>query len=213
MEIKKVLLKRSDLHLLRKAWHILTGLFGLFIYFTLGYTAKSVGMGILIFGLLSLGFEYARLNSEKLNVFVLKYMGIFMREAERNSLSGLPFYALGVGSSLVFFDEKIAILSILFLIFSDPISSAFGIKYGTQKIYANKSLEGSVAGFITCFIIVLVFGMLNLNVNINLFAFSLIAATAACLTELFSINIDDNLTIPIVSGVVMTVTNMIIPIV
>lgn len=213
MEIKEVLLKRSDLHLLRKAWHIVTGLTGLAIYFSLDVPAKSVGQILLIFGLASIAFELLRLKVESVNKLVVTYMGLFMRESEKNSISGLPFYALGVGLSLTFFEEPIAIISTLFLVFSDPISSAFGIKFGTQKIYGNKSLEGSVAGFITCFIVVMVYGLLFFPVNINLFAFALIASTAGCFAELLSTKIDDNLMIPVVSGVAMTITNWIIPIV
>lgn len=213
MEIKKVLFKRSDIHLLRKAWHIFTGLFGLSVYFLSSLPAKNVGLGLVVFGFMSLCFDLYRIKFPKINEFVLRFMGPFMREGEKNSISGLPFYALGVGLSLVLFKESIAIISILFLVFADPISSAFGIKFGTQKIYGNKSLEGCVAGFITCFIIVLTYGMnTQLNADINLFAFAIIAAMAACMTELFSVTVDDNITIPVISGIAMTITNLIIPV-
>lgn len=214
MEVKKVLFKRSDLHLLRKAWHILGGLTGLSVYFLSDSEPKTVGAILVGLGFFALCFDFFRIKYASLNEIVLKFMGPFMREGERNSVSGLPFYLVGIGLSLTLFKESIAIISILFLIFADPISSAFGIKFGTQKIYGNKSLEGCVAGFITCFIIVLAFGMNTLKVvDINLFAFSLIAAMAACLTELFSVNIDDNITIPVVSGLAMTLTNLVIPVV
>lgn len=213
MSAAQALSKRNDLHIARKLWHILTGLTGLGAYFAINYPAQTVGLGLLIFGVVGLLFDLLRIKFDKINKIVLTVLGPFMRESERNSVSGLPFYALGVGGSLLFYNENFAIISVLFLIFADPISSAFGIVFGKQKIYGNKSFEGTAAGFICCFTIVMSYGLMYFPININLFAFSLLAALAGSFAELIGTKIDDNLTIPLISGGVMSVVNLIIPMV
>lgn len=206
-----MLLKRSDLHLARKLWHILTGLTGMGFYFYVDLPSEDVGLALLGFGIFAFFFDLLRLKVNSLNEVMIKVMGPFMREGERSSLSGLPFYALGVGGSLFFFREPFAIISIFFLVFSDPVSSGFGIAFGKQKIWGRKSFEGAVAGFICCFLIVMTYGLMYFPVNINLFAFSLLAALAGCIAELVSTKIDDNLTIPLISGGAMTIVNLVIP--
>ena len=211
MSTKTMLLKRSDLHIARKLWHILTGLTGMSFYFLVDLPSHDVGLGLLAFGILSFFLDLLRLKVSSLNEVMIKVMGPLMRENERNSMSGLPFYALGVGGSFFFFTEPFAIISVFFLIFSDPISSGFGIAFGKQKIWGRKSFEGAVAGFICCFLIVMTYGLMYFPVNINLFAFSLLAALAGCIAELVSTKIDDNLTIPLISGGAMSLVNLIIP--
>lgn len=135
-------------------------------------------------------------------------MGPFMRESEKDSLSGLPFYALGVSISLYFFDEKIAILGILFLIFSDPISSAIGILFGKDKILGGKkSIQGAAAGFVTCYMLALFYTLNFVPLTYSLLGFALAAGIIGSISELLSIFVDDNLTVPIISTLGLTVLN------
>lgn len=211
-EIKNTLALRSEIHLTRKLWHMGTGLIGLSIYNQLELEARQMGMFLLILGVVALAVEFARLNFSTINVIVLKFMKPFMRESERNSLSGFPFYALGAAISLLLFSEKIAILSILFLIFSDPISSFFGILYGKDKIITNKSVQGCVAGFLVCYSLTFLYGSYFYKPGIDLLIFSIIAGAIGTVSELCSVVIDDNLTIPVLSGLGLSVVNFIIPI-
>ena len=115
--------------------------------------------------------------------------------------------------SLYLYSEKVAILSILFLVFADPISSFFGVKYGKTKLMENKSFEGSLAGFLVCSLTSLIYlsyyssnsGIAVLDAKVLLF--SLIAGFIGSFSELCSSIVDDNLSIPIVSGLGLTVLN------
>ncbi len=198
---------RSDLHILRKLWHIGTGLSGLTIYKTLQLEQKYMASALLIVAAMAFIVEFSRAKSEKLNQLVLIAMGPFMRESERNGMSGFPFYALGTSLSLFFFSEKIAILAILFLIFSDPISSVFGVLYGKDKILPNKSLQGSLAGFITCYLISLIYLLGHGVDDYSLIWFAMFSAVIGVFSELLSVFFDDNLTIPLVSGLGITIVN------
>lgn len=202
---------RSDLHLTRKVWHIATGLIGLLIYKKSGVSIDFMALALMGIALFSFGFEFLRLNNERVNQFALFLMKPVMRESEKNSISGLPFYALGVSLALFFFPEKIAILSILFLIFADPIASFFGILYGRDKILPNKSLQGTIAAFTVCYIATIIYGLVYTGPSMNLLLFSIAAGLIGSFSEMCSQFIDDNLCIPVVSGLGLFLINFIIP--
>jgi diacylglycerol kinase (CTP) len=206
-----VLMHRHELHIARKIWHMFTGIIGLLAYYASDISKMDLGIILVSFGTAALIFDIVRLKYRSLNEFTFKLFGRVMRSCEADSLSGLPFYALGSGLSLVFYYEPFAILSILFLIFADPVSSISGILYGTEKIYKSKSAEGSLGCFFTSFFLVMFYGLLYFPVNLNLFAFAFLSAIACSIIELFSTRLDDNLTIPVLTGGVMTILDLVIP--
>jgi len=203
---------RTDLHITRKLWHMATGLIGLAFYFKSGFSVDTVATTLLIFSACSFLVEYARLRNEKMNQLLMVVMKPVMRESEKNSVSGMPFYALGVSLSLFFFPERIAILSVLFLIFADPIASFCGILYGRDKILPNKSLQGTIAAFSVCYIVTLVYGLIHASPSMNLLVYSILAGIIGAISELCSQFVDDNLCIPVISGLGLFLINFLIPI-
>ena len=201
---------RSDLHIARKLWHMATGLLGLALYRKSGLSTDVMASLLLVFSGLSFLVEFLRLNNEKMNQFLMTFMKPVMRESEKNSISGMPFYALGISLSLFFFPEKIAVLSVLFLIFADPIASFCGILYGRDKILPNKSLQGTVAAFSVCYIVTLVYGLIHTAPSMNLLIFSVLAGIIGCVSELCSQFVDDNLCIPVISGLGLFLINLFI---
>lgn len=205
---QKVLAKRSDLHLLRKAWHIIWGLGAVYLYYT--SNIELYYWGFVALALAGIGFfmDFLRLNNKGINQFALKVLGPIMRKNEADSFSGLPFYALGVALTILLYNEKIALLSIYFLVIADPISSLVGVNFGKEKILPNKSLQGTIAGFFACYLITLYYTS-DLNAStFNLLGFAILAGIVGALSELTSaFNIDDNLTIPVLSGAGLSVLN------
>ena len=210
VRISSPLRLRSNLHIFRKVWHITTGLIGLVAYYKSGLSREASASVVLAFSACSFMVELLRLRNEKMNLFLTKIMRPIMRESERNSLSGMPFYALGVALSLFFFPERIAILSILFLIFADPIASFCGILYGRDKILPNKSLQGSIAAFAVCYILTLVYGLIHASPSMNLLVFSIAAGVIGAVSELCSQFVDDNLCIPVISGLGLFLLNQVV---
>lgn len=198
---------RNDLHLLRKIWHMATGLIGLWIYKAWHLEAKTLAFTLVTVGVASFFLELMRLKNERLNKFLMKGMAPLMRESEKEQISGLPYYAMGVGTSFYLFDERLATLSSLFLIFADPLASFFGILYGTTKLLPHKSLQGSIAAFSVCYLITLIFGLIYVGPSSLLLLFALLAGFVGCLSEMSAIFIDDNLLIPILSGAALTGLN------
>lgn len=210
---EKILHKRSDLHIARKLWHMSTGILGLVLFYRSQQDTSLWGYGVLAIALFGFTADYFRQKYRGFNRFVIRLMGPLMRKSEREGVSGLPFYALGIGLSMLFYQKDLALISIMFLVFSDPISSFFGVLYGKDKILPNKSLQGFVAGFFTCYLVSL-FYLLNMEVTgINTLIFSLIAGLIGASSELISaFNIDDNLTIPVISGLSLTILNHFFPV-
>ena len=203
-----VLHKRSDLHILRKLWHMSTGSVGLFIFLHSNQSQTFWASVILVIALAGFTMDLVRNKVPAVNKLVIKFMGPLMRRSEKDGVSGLPFYALGVSLSLFFYSRDIAIVSTMFLVFSDPLSSFFGILYGKDKILPNKSLQGAVAGFFTCYLITLFYAMNTSALGTHLLLFAIISGLIGSASELVSaFNIDDNLTIPVISGLGMTLLN------
>lgn len=202
---------RSDLHLARKVWHISTGLIGLVAYKKNGITPEFAASVLLTLAVVAFLFELLRLKNEKINQLALVLMKPLMRESERHSVSGLPFYALGVSLALFFFPERIAVLAILFLIFADPIASFIGILFGRDKILPNKSLQGTIAAFSVCYITTIIYGLIYVGPSMNLLVFAIAAGAIGCVSEMCSQFIDDNLCIPVLSGLGLYLVNFIIP--
>ncbi len=210
---EQVLHKRSDLHILRKLWHITSGSLCLFIFLRSGNEQIYWAHGIMVVALMGFAIDFFRKKYRFLNLVVLKIMGPLMRRSEREGVTGLPFYALGCSLALYFYERDIAILSIMFLVFSDPISSFFGVLYGKDKILPNKSLQGAVAGFFTCYLISLFYAMNTSTIGTHILTFSIISGLIGSTSELISaFNVDDNLTIPVLSGLGMTLLNHFIPV-
>ena len=198
---------RNDLHLARKTWHCGMGVFMALVY-GLG-TPKVVCVGLLLGGFtFFLLAEYARLTFPKLNAFAIRTMGTIMRHNEVNKVSGTTFYIGSVLLSVAIFPKTIAILSILFLAIGDPVSSIFGILWGDKGLrFSNgKSLIGTAAGMGICCIITFIY---LVCVDIPP-ASSLLIALAGGLAgggaEMIPLEIDDNFSIPLVSGLALWVT-------
>lgn len=205
--------KRDELHLARKIWHVAWGLGGLILYYKSGKTVDVFIRGCLAIAALGFFLDYLRMKLPSFNKFAFKAMGTFFRESEKNTYSGLPYYALGVALSLMFFEEKLALLSIFFLVFADPLSSIIGILFGKKKIVPNKSWAGSSTGFIVCTTISLLYISYFNESAPQLVLFSLIAGFIGSFSEFASTwGLDDNLTIPVLSGAGLSILNYFIPV-
>jgi dolichol kinase len=201
---------RSDLHLVRKAWHMLMGLFMVGVYMA-GLTRSQ---GVLILGLflaMNLAVETARLRIPAINELVVRFWGPLMRSCEVNRYTGTPYY---IASSLIavgIFPKPIAALSIAFLAVGDPIASLFGILYGDRSLrFSNgKSLIGTAAGMFACAVVAFFFlqfmnqtQFMELSFE-HLLILSGVGGIAGGGAELLPMEVDDNFAIPVVSGFVL----------
>ena len=118
--------------------------------------------------------------------------------SERHEFVATPiFLALGVALSLLLFPAPFNYASIAIVTLGDSAASIFGRLFGNTPIPFNKSksLEGFIGGFFFAFLGAACF--LNLQ-------YALIGAAAGMFVELLPLPINDNLSIPLGTGVLLT---------
>jgi len=181
--------------IIRKTIHISTA----FIAVLYNYFDKPVILSISLF--LSIGFltaDILRLNSRRLEKYFHLIFSKLLRNREINKdLTGATYLFIGITITIFLFSKNIAIVSIFILTLSDTIAAIVGKKIGRNKI-GNKSVEGSIAFFLTT--IIIIWSVLELNIYYMLFVSVLIT-----FVEAVPIRINDNLTIPVFSGLLLTI--------
>jgi len=120
------------------------------------------------------------------------------RPEELTKFTGATWLLFSASITILVFNEIPAATGLLFLSFGDSISALIGRKFGKTKI-GNKSLEGSISFFLSC--VVVAFFIPGLNVWIGI-----ISAFFAAIIELVGIHkLNDNLTIPIATALIVQI--------
>jgi diacylglycerol kinase (CTP) len=205
MEVMQQMLNlknKSDLHMVRKVWHAAGVTFMAFIYQVAGHHKCWMILGIS--AALIIPFDILRKNNETLNDIFIRVFGPVMRKHEATSLSGLSYLMMGGIVLMLFNDKHIVTLTLLFLAFGDPSASFFGIRYGKDKIIGNKSLQGTMGALAVC---TLTAGVYYYNQNLmteRLLIVAPLSGAIGAIAELFPVGkLDDNLTFPVISGVLL----------
>lgn len=217
----------------RKLFHGIGLLVPVIFYFNLldflapnsGYAEPTRTIGFFILSSLFFGLviiELLRFNIPALQELFLKVAGPLIKEKEQNKINAAVPYILALALVCAFLPRDIVALSLLYLTFGDPIAAYIGGKYGTIRFYNGKSLQGTVGAMIGASIIGLSFMTLvtlffpqgsqlllwsKEGVHFASFGIIIAGAIAAFIIEFVSSDgfLDDNLTIPLGSGVVMTI--------
>ena len=183
----------------RKCYHVLGGILLLGIYYLLRPGQAFFLYLLLFLGILS--FDLARLRTPAFNEWAIGRMGTLLRPGEARTLSGSPTYVAGVALTLFLFDLPVATAAVLFLVFGDVAATIVGESRGRTKIL-GKSLEGTVAFVAAGMAAGLAARLLGQGVSLPVLAAG--AVTAAAVEVLTPKRLNDNLTIPLVSGMIMT---------
>lgn len=195
---------RSDLHLARRMYHMLgVGIITAFYYFLPRQDMLAL---FLTFTVVCLLVDIVRLKSKTLNDKLLAAFGSFIRKSEVNGVTGMTYLCIGVTTVSVIFPKEITTLSLLMLAVGDPISSIFGILYGKDVLIGKKTLQGTVAGFLACAIIALIYFLAVGAMSERLILASMIAGLIGAISELTPLfGLDDNFTFPILSACLLWV--------
>lgn len=149
-------------------------------------------------GVLAVIIDFLRLEVKPIGRFFLRYFGSIMWEREKHALTGATTYALAAFLSVYFFDKWIAIAVLLFLAFGDTAAHIIGVRWGITYFDSEKTIEGSAACLIICLGISLLLPEPDIIVLI-------VGAVIASAVELFPLGVDDNITLPLISGVAMEI--------
>lgn len=181
--------------LARKAIHYTASLIPLLYYFFFERRTALVILGII--SVVILVAEVSRMLIPALSSLYLRIFGWMIREHEaKNSLTGATFVFIGSFLTIFFFPREIATTVLLFLTVGDPTACLFGMSFGKIKIF-NKTLEGTLAFVVSSFIATIWVPGIPLHVK---FAGVITAAAVELLPKKF----DDNIAIPIISGIIIS---------
>ena len=146
--------------------------------------------------------EILRAQNSFISKFFEKYLFFMMRSFEKQgSLTGSTWVFAGALITIILVPQPFSLLALFFLAFGDSIAALVGMKFPFIKI-GNKTLSGSLACFIMCLSVGL---FLDFEISLEII---LIGAFAATIAELISIKINDNISIPVLSGCAMYLGNI-----
>lgn len=164
-------------------------------------TLCLIAAGILIF------FDVFRLYVRRFNRFFVWLFRRIIRDSEIHRISGITFMMTGITIIVALFPKNVVLLVMLFVAMADPIASEIGIRFGKDKLIGNKSLQGSLAAFATCFLLALAYFTHFDLVGERRFIVCLISGLIGAASELIPIGkLDDNFVFPVLSATLLTGT-------
>ncbi len=180
--------------LYRKIFHITScGTLAILIWY---FGKKVLLPWILAVAFLFPILDYLRKYIPIIQNISLTLFGIITRPYEHLRITGASWVLIGSGITALLFNEKIVIIAILIMGLSDSAAAIVGIKFGTTRLF-NKSLEGSLAFFITTYIIIFLLS----SPSLILLLFTSIIST---IVELFSTQkLNDNILIPVLVAFIL----------
>lgn len=139
----------------RKIFHSSIGFVVLHLY-TSGTDLNIIVRNLSYFLGIVLTADVVRLNNNDFERLYEKVLGFLMRESEKDKVNGVVWYLVGVITSLHFFPEDIACVSIMVLSWCDTCASTFGRAFGrytpplpSPPFARRKSTAGFLAAIIS----------------------------------------------------------------
>jgi dolichol kinase len=187
--------------ILRKGIHLTS----LLIPIVYSFVSKQTALTILV--PLTLAFslsDIARLWIPSVGRWYSRVFGFLLRAHEKNDegrhLNGATYVLLSATLLILFFPKVIVITAFAILIVSDTSAALIGRRFGKHR-FMTKSVEGSLAFFVSALVVVAVSPKLAyLPAEYVLGA---AAALVGALVEASAIGLDDNLSIPLSVGGLM----------
>lgn len=164
----------------------------------IGYFLLPKLLSLLIltpFVLGSIVIDIIRLKRLPLHGFLNRLIGPMLREHENSDFTGSSYILTASLLSIILFDKSVAVAAISFIILGDIAAALIGRRYGKIKI-KKKSLEGSFACLFMCVLVAVIVPGFPLWVGV-------VGAFVATVVEGITLPIDDNFSVPLISGLVM----------
>ena len=167
-------------------------------YYFLGLERITAFLIMLVVGSTMLIIDISRLRNWRFwQNFASKVFGKVIRKHEKDGdFTGATYILLTSCASIALFSKPIAIAALSFIIVGDSFAAVIGRKFGRIKI-GNKSLEGSLGCFLGTVIVAFIVPGIPLSIGI-------LGAVVATIVEAWPMGVDDNVSVPLMSGLIMT---------
>lgn len=188
--------------LLRKGIHLFSLSIPVIYYFITRELALSILVPLVIFSLVA---DLSRYYFPPFGNFFYKIFGFLLRDHEKDhvkkNLNGATYVLIAAVITVLIFPKVIAVSAFSILIVSDISAALIGRRFGKIK-FLSKSLEGTLAFFISaCIVILFTPKVAGMPVE---YLIGFIAAFVGAIAENISYGYaDDNLTIPLSVGSTM----------
>jgi len=160
----------------------------------------SLGVATFIF----LTFELIRFRLPRINRWFSSFFKLLLREEEVSRLTGSSYMLIASVIAFLVFQRDIAVLALSFLAVGDAVATLVGKQIGKRKLL-GKTLEGNLACFFSCIVIGFIIHYAGLNIGLLTI---LVGSVGATIAEAIPLPINDNLTIPLLAGLVMTLMQL-----
>ncbi len=148
--------------------------------------------------------DIARYNSPVVSRWFYNWFGWLLRKHEQDGdvkrLSGATNVLLSAVFCVLVFPKTITINAFSILIISDTTSALIGRRFGKRHFF-KKSLEGSIAFFVSALIVIILAPKVD-GLPLE-YGIGILAAAVGAVVEAASVTIDDNISIPISIGAIM----------
>jgi len=192
--------KGEERELVRSLFHITSGLAIVLIY---GLTGITKNWALIILGAITLFFllgDIFRRFIPQINHLATKVFKTIMRKEERTKLAASSYYIVGCWAAIFAFSRIVACICILHLVVGDTLTKIIRQLPLEQKV-SYRILKAVSVNFLTSFLIAWII-LRAVDIAQPLFP-SLLGAVGAAVGEL--IPEIDNLTIPLFSGILLTI--------
>lgn len=151
--------------------------------------------------------DYIRLHIGSFKRLFLMLFGQLLRRKELYTLTGGSYLLIASLVSMLVFSKDVFIPAMLFLVIGDTVAALFGLRFGRTKFF-RKTLAGTLSCLCVCLIIAYLVSKLpkdNLILSIGI-----IGAIVATIVEALPVEVNDNVIIPISTGIVMQILKLIL---
>jgi phosphoserine phosphatase/dolichol kinase len=149
--------------------------------------------------------ETERIYGKSIPVFTSITMSAAGRSEVQEFVAAPIFYALGIALSLTLFPEPVGYVAVTVLTLGDGFAAVFGRKFGRTHVPFNKvkNFEGTAMGLLFALV-----GSLVFVDPVRAF----VASAVGMIVEVLPLPLNDNLTIPLASGLALIGYSMFFPV-
>ena len=160
-----------------------------------------LGAGTVLFLLL----EFIRFHSIKVNAWFCSFFRLVLRESEATHLTGASYMLLGALLTFLIFTRDTAATSICFLAVGDAASNLIGGN-NIQNGLRRKTITGKLACLLACIGVGSILYYSGLDISV---VAVIIGAVVATIIEAIPKFLNDNLTIPLLAGLAITLVELV----
>jgi glycerol-3-phosphate acyltransferase PlsY len=159
-----------------------------------------LGLATFIF----LTFDFLRFRVSSVNSWFFRHFRSLLRETEASHLNGSSYILMASLVLFLAFERDIAVLALSFLAVGDAMATIVGKQIGKLR-FLGRPMEGNMACFVSCVATGFVFYWAGLDIPLLMI---MVGSLGATVVQAIPLPINDNLTIPIFAGLVMTLTQL-----